>query len=578
LESAIYSALVRKLLNRAEPDKLETMKKLRSLFLLLLLLFPFGAIALGQGEVPTGWEPIAEGIDFQQYRLTSPAPVNVFVARMQRADPGVTIESSIAQGRLSGGTETVSGMASRYDGALNFWGEPTLPVSPTWGSTNDVIVAINGFYYGADVEPPGVPWSGQVHSSWYAKRFDDLESSSGFIWNSDRSAFIGGCISHPVDKQFIDFENGNVQYIDGINVERGDNQLILYTPQFDRDTNTDSSGVEVLVEMEVPARIAVSGNAPLGIIRSVLDNHGSTPIPYDHIVLSAEGSAATALRVNAVENTEISIAQRVKDCTSEPTTNDWTKAYAGVGGHWRFLRDSKIYDYSGDPQADARDPRTAIAYNAEYVFFIVADGRNPDVSVGMTVAEMADFAKYTLGATDAIMQDGGGSSTMVINGQVVNNTFCNNVYCTSKIYLPLVINSADGEQITEQPTPEVMSEPTVEWDAELQILQRLVANGMLMVRVLPKEISTQPYDPGDPITAFTDVNVYLGPGTNYAILGTANGNGNISAQPLNDLGGVFAKGQYWWKVDFNDVEGWVPETSIIPQLKLRTTINDLKAR
>jgi len=157
------------------------MKIARSLFLLFLLIFPVTAIVFGQAEIetPAGWESVGEGIDYQKFKLTNPVPVDVFVARMARANPNVTIESSIAQGRLSGGIETVSNMALRYDEALNFWGPPTDPVSSTWGSTNDVIVAINGFYYGAGIEPDGVPWSGQIHSGWYAKRYTDNESSSG---------------------------------------------------------------------------------------------------------------------------------------------------------------------------------------------------------------------------------------------------------------------------------------------------------------------------------------------------------------------------------------------------------------
>ena len=62
------------------------------------------------------------------------------------------------------------------------------------------------------------------------------------------------------------------------------------------------------------------------------------------------------------------------------------------------------------------------------------------ISVGMSIHELAVFARDTLGATWGVAQDGGGSSTMVINGQVVNNTFCNNYTAVEySTYLPLVI-------------------------------------------------------------------------------------------------------------------------------------------
>jgi len=61
-------------------------------------------------------------------------------------------------------------MAERYNQAINNWSvESTTLITQTWGNRNDVVVAINGFYYGGDVEPPGVPWSGQVQSGWYSK-------------------------------------------------------------------------------------------------------------------------------------------------------------------------------------------------------------------------------------------------------------------------------------------------------------------------------------------------------------------------------------------------------------------------
>ena len=248
----------------------------------------------------------------------------------------------------------------------------------------------------------------------------------------------------------------------------------------------------------------------------------------------------------------------------------WDLAYAGIGGHWRFLRNSVIYPYTDDGQAVVRDPRTAIAYNDQYIFFIVADGRDVAVSEGMTVAEMANFAKYTLGATDGIVQDGGGSSTMVINGEVVNNSYCNNVSCTPKIYFPSVVRSSSDTQIAAQ--PETPPEPLVEWDAETLTLQRLVANGMLMVVVQPGEKSILPYDEGDPVTTLGTINVRLGPGTNYAVLGSIDDDGNIMA-PMNQMGGIFAKGSYWWKVDFGTVEGWVPQESITAQLKVRNSEN-----
>ena len=97
-----------------------------------------------------------------------------------------------------------------------------------------------------------------------------------------------------------------------------------------------------------------------------------------------------------------------------------------------------------------------------------------------------------------------------------------------------------------------------------------------MVVVEPMEQSPLPYHPSNPVTTTNTINVYLGPGSNYATLNTANGEGTI-LEPLNELGGVFAKGTYWWKVGFDSGEGWVPESEIMPLLKFKRS-NDFKAR
>ena len=174
--------------------------KLLSILFLTLFALSFAALAVAAEEPPEPWgEQVATGIEYREYNL--PDPVNVYVTRMDRNNLQVTLESSIGQGRLSGGVETVKGMAQRYDEAINYWGE-------TWGNSNDVVVAINGFYFGPNVEPPGIPWSGQVHSGWYAKHFRENESGSGFAWNLDRTAFIGECISHPTDKQRVNYFRG----------------------------------------------------------------------------------------------------------------------------------------------------------------------------------------------------------------------------------------------------------------------------------------------------------------------------------------------------------------------------------
>lgn len=70
--------------------------------------------------------------------------------------------------------------------------------------------------------------------------------------------------------------------------------------------------------------------------------------------------------------------------------------------------------------AMASNPRTAIGYlgNNHYVF-VVSDGRTSE-SAGLSLYELASFMKK-LGVKDAYNLDGGGSSTMVFKGEIINN-------------------------------------------------------------------------------------------------------------------------------------------------------------
>ena len=74
--------------------------------------------------------------------------------------------------------------------------------------------------------------------------------------------------------------------------------------------------------------------------------------------------------------------------------------------------------------AMASNPRTAIGYlgNNHYVF-VVSDGRTSE-SAGLSLYELATFMKE-LGVTDAYNLDGGGSSTMVFKGEIINNPTTN---------------------------------------------------------------------------------------------------------------------------------------------------------
>jgi exopolysaccharide biosynthesis protein len=75
----------------------------------------------------------------------------------------------------------------------------------------------------------------------------------------------------------------------------------------------------------------------------------------------------------------------------------------------------------GNHSIQGEQPRTAVGVISDnHLVFVVADGRSPGYSKGVTLTQMAEIMKG-LGAQTAYNLDGGGSSTMYFNGALVNN-------------------------------------------------------------------------------------------------------------------------------------------------------------
>lgn len=82
----------------------------------------------------------------------------------------------------------------------------------------------------------------------------------------------------------------------------------------------------------------------------------------------------------------------------------------GLGGFLPLLQNGKNLG-----TRDSREPRTAagVGKNGRFLILLVVDGRQPRWSVGMTTAETAEWLR-SLGASDAINLDGGGSTTLAL--------------------------------------------------------------------------------------------------------------------------------------------------------------------
>lgn len=230
------------------------------------------------------------------------------------------------------------------------------------------------------------------------------------------------------DKSIVKFAHININdfikikgkdfYFTGINRERKENDLIEYTPYFNRTTLTDNNGLEIVVKK--------------GKITAINNGRGNTVIPQDGFVISATGKMRAEIlsflkigrKVKSYTSVLHSVGNIFPNDESNRTTRAFSRAEDITNGVPQLIKDSKIeITWEKEKAAKAfvenKHPRTAVAKLKDGKFLMVTvDGRSLE-SVGMNLQELAEFL-LELGAVDAMNLDGGGSTTMFLDGKIVN--------------------------------------------------------------------------------------------------------------------------------------------------------------
>lgn len=216
--------------------------------------------------------------------------------------------------------------------------------------------------------------------------------------------------------------------IDTVVTGTGDSQVTYYVAdvvvsdvtQLRSAFAEDSFGTNII---ENPSDIAASVDATLAING---DYYGfrDTGIVIRNGVVYRDEPARTGLAI-------------MNDGTLQIYDETTTTADALVAeGVWQTLSfgpalvdDGQIVDGIDDVEVDTnfgnhsiqgQQPRTAMGMiEANHFVFVVVDGRS-DESAGVTLTGLAQIMQ-SLGATEAYNLDGGGSSTMVSDGQLVND-------------------------------------------------------------------------------------------------------------------------------------------------------------
>jgi exopolysaccharide biosynthesis protein len=311
------------------------------------------------------------------------APLSIWLLRL---DPGrADLRAVLANDEIVG-TETVAGIAERHR----------------------ALAAINAGFFAANGDPSGVlTLAGRLVS--------DTRRPRGAVGISKDAGVVKLVFGWLRATATLTIQSGRRKTsvdVDGVDTTRLLGKLMVFTPAYHADTDTAPGGLEWVVD-EQPQRV-ISGP----------HKNGKTPIPRHGFVLSFGGTRATGPLAGIRRGTRVTVDVTYAPVDGEP--EPWASAHDVVGGAGLLInngRDVENWAIETFAQgfAENRHPRTMIGNTADgTIWLVTVDGRQPQLSVGMTLVELRALAKR-LALVNALNLDGGGSTTMWAQGQVMNS-------------------------------------------------------------------------------------------------------------------------------------------------------------
>jgi exopolysaccharide biosynthesis protein len=312
--------------------------------------------------------------------------------RLLRLDPAqLELKAVLANDEVMG-TETVAGIAERHQ----------------------AIAAVNAGFFAPNGDPSGVlTIDGRMVSDTRRPR-----GAVGILNGGSRQTLLFARLrATQTLLVYADRSKAMRVPIDGIDTTRIRGQLMLFTPLYHADTDTVEGGLEWVVDAQPGER-----GQPLRVV-SGPHRTGRTQIPPGGFVLSFGATKPSPELARLKRRVRIALESSYEPIDGEPES--WSRAQYIVGGAGLLIKEGRdVDDWSVETFAkgfaENRHPRTMIGSAEDgTIWLVTVDGRQPEHSAGMTLVELRDFARR-LGLANALNLDGGGSTTMWVQGQVIN--------------------------------------------------------------------------------------------------------------------------------------------------------------
>ena len=338
-----------------------------------------------------GWRSLADGVDL--FTFVARGSQVVRVARVSRDAPYV-LRPIVSQDRLAGPgprVERTSAMCAR----------------------TRCLLAINGDFFSRGVPVGGLISDGHPLRSPIT-RPQVVIDDAGRASLDDHAALDGVLVAlYPrhVAGVVLPLQDEHELTVDAINVARAAGRIVAYTPVFGPRTETAANGAELVAAV---GSVTLGQRAHLHVVS--FHEGGNSVVRAGTIVLSGSGAGAAALRAlwRDVRSGAASADAWIRFDADRP-------ASMSMAGNPVVLRaGGDAYPRSRASLIRSRNPRTIIAWTkGGDILLVTVDGRRSRRSNGMNLREAAAFLR-ALGATDALNLDGGGSTTMVAGGKVLN--------------------------------------------------------------------------------------------------------------------------------------------------------------
>ena len=323
--------------------------------------FPAGPVSYLQETDPTG-------------------PWSIHLVRINRHHPGYSFTTTLG-GKKQIGRATVSDQVKE--------------IAPEQGQP---VAAINGDFFHLNLHHWGDPRDLQIREG----EMISAPAGNSCLW-FDASG--SPCSTNVVSEFRIRFPGG-ISVPFNLNENRWWDEAILFTSANGASTRT-LGGCEIELG-PVPGQpwLPLRPHREMKAKAIRIRDSGNTPLGPDSLVLSL--GSRLAGRVPALKSgDEITI--------STATKPDLTGVTTAIGGGPKLVTAGQVWKWKNPRQA--RHPRTAIGWNADFIFLVVVEGER-ESSVGMTFPELAAYMK-NLGCEEALNFDGGGSSALWYRGKTM---------------------------------------------------------------------------------------------------------------------------------------------------------------